>query len=335
MHSDCGNSSNNPPIFSPSSNISALLFALLPCVHESFLPLFRFLFLSLELSGQNLSGFTVPPINSSPKELLDTIFPDKDTLLKSLNFYGTLFRIPLLNTLSGLLQALHFYENYKDIFSTLFASQESFSREASAGEGASSDTLFRLLSGLGNMSPEVLEGLMGMSSDRNHKIQPASDTTKNTAGTTTDAANMTKGSAATAFDAASDSVASGTAGTVSNSASSEASGIASGNTFSGTFSDSASSGTAGTASDSASSETSETASDSASAETSNTVPNSASSKTAWTAPNSASSGAAGTASDTSPTANAAPEPENNGLFNSLYEMLTPEQQEIYQKLMQD
>lgn len=302
MHSDCGNSSNNPPIFSPSSNISALLFALLPCVHESFLPLFRFLFLSLELSGQNLSGFTVPPINSSPKELLDTIFPDKDTLLKSLNFYGTLFRIPLLNTLSGLLQALHFYENYKDIFSTLFASQESFSREASAGEGASSDTLFRLLSGLGNMSPEVLEGLMGMSSDRNNKIQPASDTTKNTAGTTTDAANMTKGNAGTAFDAASDNAASGTAGTVPNSASS---------------------GAAGTASDSTSSETSGTASDSAS------------SGTAGTSPNSASSGAAGTAPDTPPAANAAAEPENNGLFNSLYEMLTPEQQEIYQKLMQD
>lgn len=308
MHSDCGNSSNNPPIFSPSSNISALLFALLPCVHESFLPLFRFLFLSLELSGQNLSGFTVPPINSSPKELLDTIFPDKDTLLKSLNFYGTLFRIPLLNTLSGLLQALHFYENYKDIFSTLFAGQESFSREASAGEGASSDTLSRLLSGLGNISPEVLDGLMGMFSDRNNNIQPAFDTTKNTAGTTTDAANMTKGNAGTAFDTASDNAASGTAGTVPNSASS------------------------GTASDSTSSETSGTASGSASSGTAGTSPNSASSGAAGTALDSASSE---TASDIPPAANAAAEPENNGLFNSLYEMLTPEQQEIYQKLMQD
>ena len=147
---------NHPPIYSPANDWSALLFASIPCVSEPFRPVFTLLYLLSEFTARDFSKLSLPPRSHSTKELFDTVFPDRDTLLRSLSFYGAAFHTPLLNTLANLLQAFQFYSTYKDLFSGLFSG---FSAAPSSGPDESASPLSALFSGPDGLSPEFLNAL--------------------------------------------------------------------------------------------------------------------------------------------------------------------------------
>lgn len=135
--------SSFPPMLPPSTELGALLFAVLPCLQESYRPLVSFAYHMTELS--KLKTFpSMPPL--SHLHSVEALISDKDAMLRSLSYYGKLFHMPLLSTIASLLQALQFYQAYKDILPGLFSA-------ISGGEGGSSsfDSMAGLLSGLGGL----------------------------------------------------------------------------------------------------------------------------------------------------------------------------------------
>ena len=134
--------SSFPPMLPPSTELGALLFAILPCLKESYRPLASFAYHMIELSKLR----TLPPMPPlSGISGVETLISDKDGVFRSLSFYGRMFRMPLLSTLASLLQTMQFYQAYKDIIPGLF----------SAASGGTSD----LFSSLGGLSPDLLSSL--------------------------------------------------------------------------------------------------------------------------------------------------------------------------------
>lgn len=146
------NSNSYPPILAPSSELGALLFAALPCIREAYRPLASFAFHMTELSRlKNISA--MPPLSGFNN--IDSLIADKETLFRSLSFYGNLFHMPLLSTIANLLQAMQFYNAYKDILPGLFS--------ATGGNGSPADSMAGLFSGMGGLSPELFSSLGGLS----------------------------------------------------------------------------------------------------------------------------------------------------------------------------
>lgn len=146
------NFSSPPPILAPSSELGALLFAALPCIHETYRPLASFAFHMAELSRLK-SLPAMPPLSNLNN--IDSLIADKETLFRSLSFYGNLFHMPILSTIANLLQAMQFYKVYKDILPGLFS--------AMGGNNAPADSTAGLFSGLGGLSPDLFSALGGLS----------------------------------------------------------------------------------------------------------------------------------------------------------------------------
>lgn len=146
------NFSSLPPILAPSSELGALLFAALPCIHETYRPFASFAFHMAELSRLK-SLPAMPPISNLNN--IDSLIADKETLFRSLSFYGNLFHMPILSTIANLLQAMQFYKAYKDILPGLFS--------AMGGNSAPADSMAGLFSGLGGQSPDIFSALGGLS----------------------------------------------------------------------------------------------------------------------------------------------------------------------------
>lgn len=146
------NFSSPPPILAPSSELGALLFAALPCIHETYRPFASFAFHMAELS--RLKRFpAMPPLTNLNN--FDSLIADKETLFRSLSFYGNLFHMPILSTIANLLQAMQFYKAYKDILPGLFS--------AMGGNNAPADNMAGLFSGFGGLSPDLFSALGGLS----------------------------------------------------------------------------------------------------------------------------------------------------------------------------
>ncbi len=161
-------SSSFPPILTPSSELGALLFAALPCIHEAYRPLASFAFHMAELSRlQRLPA--IPPL--SQLHNVDAFISDKENLLRSLSFYGNLFHMPLLSTLASLLQAMQFYKTYKDILPGLFSAMN--------GSGGSADGMAGLFSSLGGLSPDLLSSLFSGFSGQSFEKSSFGDTEAN------------------------------------------------------------------------------------------------------------------------------------------------------------
>ena len=108
--------SSFPPMLPPSSEFGALLFAVLPCLTETYRPLASFAYHMTELTKLK----SIPSVPSlSGISGIDALVTDKDILLRSLTFYGKLFRMPLLTAIATLLQGMQFYQTYKDILTGL------------------------------------------------------------------------------------------------------------------------------------------------------------------------------------------------------------------------
>ena len=137
--------SSFPPMLPPSTELGALLFAVLPCLQETYRPLASFAYHMTELTRLK-SIPSVPSIASLSG--IDTLITDKDIMLRSLSFYGKMFRMPLLSTIATLLQGMQFYRAYKDILPGLFSGMN--------GTGGTSPDLFSMLGGL---SPDLLSSL--------------------------------------------------------------------------------------------------------------------------------------------------------------------------------
>ena len=143
--------SSFPPMLPPSTELGALLFAVLPCLQESYRPLASFAYHMTELTRlKNISS--VPPLTGLSG--IDALITDKDSMLRSLSFYGRMFRMPLLSTIASLLQGMKFYQAYKDILPGLFSSFGGTG--GTNGAGGISPDLFSMLGGL---SPDLLSGL--------------------------------------------------------------------------------------------------------------------------------------------------------------------------------
>ena len=141
--------SSFPPMLPPSTELGALLFAVLPCLQETYRPLASFAYHMTELTRLK-SIPSVPSIASLSG--IDTLITDKDIMLRSLSFYGKMFRMPLLSTIATLLQGMQFYRAYKDILPGLFSGMN--------GTGGTSPDLFSMLGGL---SPDLLSSLFYIS----------------------------------------------------------------------------------------------------------------------------------------------------------------------------
>lgn len=139
---------SNPPIAVPSTEFGALLFAILPCLRDTYRPLASFAYHFTELSKLK----TMPPIPSMTNITnLDALIQDRNIVCQSLSFYGRVFRMPLLSTLGTLLQGFQFYQTYKDFLPGLVSSFQ--------GEGApSGDSLSGLFSMLGSLSGKPFAG---------------------------------------------------------------------------------------------------------------------------------------------------------------------------------
>lgn len=163
--------SSFPPILPPSTELGALLFAVLPCLQECYRPLASFAYHMTELT--KLKNIPSVP-NLSGISGIDALITDKDNMLRSLSFYGKMFRMPLLSTLANLLQALQFYQTYKDMIPGLL------SAFGGGTEASASPDLFSMLGGL---SPDILSSFFGGSSTpsgsntspTSEQTQPASD----------------------------------------------------------------------------------------------------------------------------------------------------------------
>ncbi len=298
------NSNSYPPILAPSSELGALLFAALPCIHETYRPLASFAFHMTELSRlKNLSS--MPPLSGFNN--IDSLIADKETLLRSLSFYGNLFHMPLLSTIANLLQAMQFYNAYKDILPGLFS--------AMGGNGAPTDSMAGLFSGLGGVSPDMFSSLGGLSPDLLSSLfsgfsSPsggnsfASSSTKTPAPAAPSSETASESTPETAFQTASES----TPEAAFQTAFEDASGTSLETSASGTSSYGFSDGTASadsTATDDGFSSTPDSSGES---------PASPKEASVQAGENNTS----GTSYD---------------LYDSLYSFLTPEQKEIYEQLM--
>ena len=142
--------SSFPPMLPPSSELGALLFAVLPCLQEAYRPLASFAYHMTELTKLK----TIPAVPSfAGLSGIDALITDKDIMLRSLSFYGKMFRMPLLSTIATLLQGMQFYQAYKDILPGLFSGM------GTAGDSASS------FGGMSGLSPDLFSMLGGMSPD--------------------------------------------------------------------------------------------------------------------------------------------------------------------------
>lgn len=139
---------SNPPIAVPSTEFGALLFAILPCLRDTYRPLASFAYHFMELSKLK----TMPSIPSMTNITnLDALIQDRNIVCQSLSFYGRVFRMPLLSTLGTLLQGFQFYQTYKDFLPGLVSSFQ--------GDGApSGDSLSGLFSMLGSLSSNPFSG---------------------------------------------------------------------------------------------------------------------------------------------------------------------------------
>lgn len=158
-----------PPMLPPSTEMGALLFALLPCLQESYRPLASFAYHMTELTKLK----TIPSVpDLSGLSGIDALITDKDILLRSLSFYGRMFRMPLLSTIANLLQALRFYQSYKDMIPGLSSAFGGGTEETSSPLGGMAGLFSGLggLAGLGGMaensgSPDLFSMLGGISPD--------------------------------------------------------------------------------------------------------------------------------------------------------------------------
>ena len=148
--------SSFPPMLPPSTELGALLFAVLPCLREPYRPLASFAYHMTELTKIK----TAPSMPSlSNLHNVEALISDKDALYRSLSYYGKLFRMPLLSTVASILQALQLYNTYKDLLPGLFSAM------GGGEETSSSDNITGLFSGLGGLSPELLSSLFSGFSD--------------------------------------------------------------------------------------------------------------------------------------------------------------------------
>ncbi len=147
-----------PPMLPPSTELGALLFAALPCLQEGYQPLASFAFHLTELSRLK----QLPPIPTVlPPKNMGALIADKEGMLRSLSFYGNLFRMPFLSMLASLLQGMQFYNTYKDLLPGLFSA---------VGNGGNSPfdsmtALFSGLSGTGGITPDMFSALGNLSPD--------------------------------------------------------------------------------------------------------------------------------------------------------------------------
>lgn len=183
-----------PPILPPSTELGALLFAVLPCLQETYRPLASLAYHMTELSKLK----NIPSMPSlSGISGIDALIMDKDAMLRSLSFYGRIFHMPLLSTIANLLQAMQFYQAYKDILPGLFSAM---------GGGGSTDSSFDSMAGLfsalnnpggttsnlfsmlGGLSPDLLSSLFSGFSDFSASAATTNATT-NTTNTASEEAN--------------------------------------------------------------------------------------------------------------------------------------------------
>lgn len=144
--------SSFPPMLPPSSEFGALLFAVLPCLNETYRPLASFAYHMTELSKLK----TIPSVPSlTGLSGIDALITDKDIMLRSLSFYGKLFHMPLLTTIATLLQGMQFYQAYKDILPGLFSAMGGSGNDQSSSFG----NMAGLFSGPGGLSPDMFSSL--------------------------------------------------------------------------------------------------------------------------------------------------------------------------------
>ncbi len=162
--------SSFPPMLPPSTELGALLFAVLPCLQETYRPLASFAYHMTELTRLK-SIPSVPPLTGLSG--IESLITDKDIMLRSLSFYGRMFRMPLLSTIATLLQGFHFYQTYKDILPGLFSGMGGSGTDPSSTFGNMAG-LFSALGGLGgfgnnsnieNPSSDLFSMLGGLSPD--------------------------------------------------------------------------------------------------------------------------------------------------------------------------
>ncbi len=159
--------SSFPPMLPPSTELGALLFAVLPCLQETYRPLASFAYHMTELTRLK-SIPSVPPLTGLSG--IDALITDKDIMLRSLSFYGRMFRMPLLSTIATLLQGMQFYRTYKDILPRLFSGLGGSDEDLSSAFGSMAGLLSGLggfggASGPGNSSPDLFSMLGGLSPD--------------------------------------------------------------------------------------------------------------------------------------------------------------------------
>ncbi|MBR2408546.1 MAG: hypothetical protein IKB07_06280 [Lachnospiraceae bacterium] len=159
--------SSFPPMLPPSSELGALLFAVLPCLQETYRPLASFAYHMTELTKlKNMPS--VPPLTGLSG--IDALITDKDIMLRSLSFYGRMFRMPLLSTIATLLQGFQFYQTYKDIFPGILSGLNGTGNDPASAFGSMAG-LFSGLGGFGNSnnsegaSPDLFSMLGGLSPD--------------------------------------------------------------------------------------------------------------------------------------------------------------------------
>ena len=171
--------SSFPPMLPPSTELGAILFAVLPCLQETYRPFVSFAYHMTELTRIKTIP-SMPPLTGLSG--IDALITDKDIMLRSLSFYGRMFRMPLLSTIATLLQGMQFYQTYKDILPGLFSGMGAGGDSGSpfGGMNGLSPDLFSVLGGL---SPDLLSSLFsGFSGGfTSPKSQEASSTTEATA----------------------------------------------------------------------------------------------------------------------------------------------------------
>jgi len=168
--------SSFPPMLPPSTELGAILFAILPCLQEAYRPLASFAYHMTELT--KLKSIPAMP-NLSGLSGIETFVTDKDIMLRSLSFYGKMFRMPLLSTIATLLQGFQFYQAYKDILPGIFSGMNNSEGAPSSslgsmaglfsglgglgsfgGNNATDGSATDLFSMLGGLSPELLSSLL-------------------------------------------------------------------------------------------------------------------------------------------------------------------------------
>lgn len=159
--------SSFPPMLPPSTELGALLFAVLPCLQEDYRPLASFVYHLTEL--KKIRTFpSMPPLSGLSG--MEAFISDKDTMMRSLSFYGKLFHMPLLSTIASLFQAFQFYHAYKDILPGLFSVLQTGNGDASppgnmsglfSGAGSpGGNGLAELLTAFGGLSPDLLASML-------------------------------------------------------------------------------------------------------------------------------------------------------------------------------